>query len=202
MTDKSVINYNIYDDHQLLSFIAKDDDLAFDEIYERYWSKLYAYAYNRIRIKEICEEIIQDVFVSLWSNRHILVLSAPLSTYLYTAVKYQILNFVKSERVRSAYAESFMKFRDSLFDDSTNEQMNLNDLKLLVEKSIEELPEKCREVFRMSRSQHLSIQEIALQLNISHKTVENHLTKALKHLRGSLGDFMAIIVFFEVYKDF
>ncbi len=110
-----------------------------------------------------------------------------------------MLNFIKSTQVRNNYIDSFNHFRDALFDDSTNEQMALNDLKMMLEKSITELPEKCQEVFRLSRTQHLSIQEISLQLNISHKTVENHLTKALKHLRNSLGDFLVLSIFFELF---
>lgn len=179
--------------------IQQGDTLAFDEMYEKYWAKLYAFAYNRLREKEACEEIIQDIFVSLWANRENLQITSSLSGYLFQAVKYQMLNFMKSTQVRNSYIDSFNHFRDALFDDSTNEQMALNDLKMMLEKSIEELPDKCQEVFRLSRIHHLSIQEIALQLNISHKTVENHLTKALKHLRSSLGDFLVFSLFFELF---
>lgn len=70
--------------------------MAFDEIYERYWSKLYAYAYNRLRDKETCEEIIQEVFVSLWANRKTTKIESSVSGYLYQAVKFQMLNFEES----------------------------------------------------------------------------------------------------------
>ena len=94
----------------------------------------------------------------------------------------------------------FSHFRDQLFDDSNNESIAFNELRMMLEKSMSDLPEKCQEVFRMSRVQHLGIQEIAQQLNISHKTVENHLTKALKHLREDLGDFLILMVVIGVIR--
>ncbi|MDI9861968.1 RNA polymerase sigma-70 factor [Flectobacillus rhizosphaerae] len=179
---------------ELFSLLQEGKSMAFDEIYERYWSKLYAYAYNRLRDKETCEEIIQEVFVSLWANRKTTKIESSVSGYLYQAVKFQMLNFMKSAEVRNNYLAQFSHFRDQLFDDSNNESIAFNELRMMLEKSMSDLPEKCQEVFRMSRVQHLSIQEIAQQLNISHKTVENHLTKALKHLREDLGDFLILMV--------
>ncbi len=160
---------------------------------------MYAYAYNRLREKEVCEEIIQDVFVALWANRTTTQITSSLSGYLYQAVKFQMLNFIKSTRVRSSYLEHFLHFREQLFDDSNNEHIAVNDLRAMLEKSMADLPEKCQEVFRLSRIQHLSIQEIALRLDISHKTVENHLTKALRHLRNTLGDFLVLGLLFEFF---
>lgn len=189
----------VHTDHELVVLMQQGNIPAFDEIYEKYWAKLYAYAYNRLREKEVCEEITQEVFISLWANRTTLHITTSLSGYLFQAVKYQMLNFMKSTQVRNSYIDSFNHFREHLFDDSTNEQMALTDLKMMLEKSISELPDKCQEVFRLSRIDHLSIKEIALQLDISHKTVENHLTKALKHLRGSLGDFLVMSIFFELF---
>lgn len=162
---------------------------AYECIYNEYWSKLYAYVYNRLKSKEITEEIIQEVFFSLWTRRADLQLTHSLSAYLFTAVKYQIFNYMKADKVRRTYANSFIRYEEQWQDNSNQEHIDCADLANAVEKEVARLPEKCQQVFRMSRHEHRSIHDIAAALNISHKTVENHLTKALKHLRIAFREY-------------
>jgi RNA polymerase sigma-70 factor (ECF subfamily) len=162
---------------------------AYECIYNKYWPLLYAYVYNRLKSREITEEIVQEVFFSLWNRRTALQLTQTLSAYLYTAVKYQIFNYMKADKVRKTYAATFSRYNDQLQDNSNVEYITYADLANAVEKEVSRLPEKCQQVFRMSRNEHRSIQDIAASLNISHKTVENHLTKALKHLRLAFREY-------------
>lgn len=156
---------------------------AYEHIYNRYWSRLYAYAYNRLKDKAAAEEIIQEVFFSLWMKHATLDLTHSLSAYLFTAVKYQLFNYIRTSQVRQHYARHFSQFLESTADSSGEEDIEAKDLKAAMDKEVEKLPEKCRQIFRMSRQEHRSIHDIAATLNISHKTVENHLTKALRQLR-------------------
>lgn len=172
----------------------------FAQIYHSYWSVLYSYAYNILRDKAVCEEIVQETFFSLWTRRKHLQITHSLKSYLITAVKFQTLNYIRSEKVRRDYAASYYAFEKSMADNSNEESIYLSDLKDLVEKEVSKLPPKCQEIFRLSRNEHKSIQNIADLLNISHKTVENQLTKALKHLRSSLGHFfVAVFIVFDVF---
>jgi RNA polymerase sigma-70 factor (family 1) len=143
--------------------------------------------YSRLKTKEAAEEIIQEVFFALWTRREELNITGSLTAYLFTAVKYQIFNYIKASKVRRTYATHF--YRYEMMDNSNEENIELSDLTNAVEKEVARLPEKCQQVFRMSRNEHKSIRDIAEALNISHKTVENHLTKALRQLRVAFSEY-------------
>jgi RNA polymerase sigma-70 factor (ECF subfamily) len=168
---------------------------AFSEIYERYWEKIYLYSFKRINSKDIAFEITQEIFVSLWVRRNEIEFHTSLSGYLFASARYQIIHYIKSSKLKSDYLLDFVAFRLSLTDNSNEETVNLHELESAVEKGLEGLPKRCQEIFRMSRHDQKSIKEISEQLNISHKTVENQLTFALKHLRVSLQEFMAMVLF-------
>lgn len=170
----------------MISLLSQGDREAYECIYNDYWNRLYAYVYNRLKTKEAAEEIIQEVFYSLWTRREELTIKHSLTSYLFTAVKYQVFNYIKAAKVRQAYASHFNSYQ---VDNSNEENIELSDLTHAVEKEVARLPEKCQQVFRMSRQEHLSVQDIAETLNISHKTVENHLTRALRQLRIAFSEY-------------
>lgn len=181
------------DDVNLVTQLNEGNKVAFENIYDRYANDLYRFVFNRIRLKEVSEEIVQEIFVSLWSKRAELRIGS-LSSYLYAASKYQMLTYFRSDKVRKKYAAEFALYLSERRDNSIEEFMNVSDLHSLIERAIQELPEKCREAFRLSRFEHFSIAEIAERMNISPRTVENYLTQALRHLRLSLGEFLAFMV--------
>lgn len=190
-----------YDEESLLSYLNKGSIVAFEHIYQLYWSPLYNYAYNIIRNKVVCEEIIQETFFSLWTKREALTITHSLKAYLFTAVKFQTLNYIRSEKVRRDYADSYTAFGKIVYDNSNEEHIDLTDLKTRIESEVAKLPEKCQQIFRLSRNEHRSVKNIADLLNISHKTVENQLTKALKHLRSSFGNFYLFTIVLSGFID-
>jgi RNA polymerase sigma factor (sigma-70 family) len=99
---------------------------------------------------------------------------------------------MRSEKVKRDYASSYTSFIEKSFDNSNEEHIHLSDLTSLIEKEVSKLPQKCQEIFRLSRNEHQSIKNIADLMNISHKTVENQLTKALRQLRSSLEQFFTL----------
>ncbi|GHN02264.1 DNA-directed RNA polymerase sigma-70 factor [Cytophagales bacterium WSM2-2] len=187
------------DDASLILQLNTGDKEAFETIYDRYSVDLYKFIFSRIRIKEISEEIVQEIFVSLWAKRESLKI-ASLSAYLFSASKYQILTYIRSDKVRKRYAAEFVLYLSGRHDNSIEEFINTSDLNSLIEKAITELPEKCQQVFRMSRFEHLTIKEIAERLNISTRTVENYITQSLRHLRLSLGEFLAFLLWLSIYN--
>lgn len=176
-------------DSGLLAMLKNDDDtFAFSELYNRYWDKLFGAAFKRVRSVETAEEIVQDLFTDLWMRRKALDIKAELPIYLYSAIRYRVINHMHKEMLKL----SFEKNGSVMFpvvDNSTEEMVIANDLRYRLESKAELLPLKCREVYYLSRHEHQSNKSIAKQLSISEKTVENQLTKALKRLRTSLNSF-------------
>lgn len=174
-------------DEVLLKLLKHEHMAAFEEIYNRYWDKLYTAAYKRVQLKEVSEELVQDLFTSLWINRNKVDIRTSLAAYLFTSIKYLVLNYMQKEMVRSNYRESLSGDR---VDNSTEETVLLNDLALNINAAVEQLPDKCKSVFELSRKEYKSNKEIAAELGISEKTVENQLTKALKRLRLGLNSLL------------
>jgi RNA polymerase sigma-70 factor (ECF subfamily) len=168
---------------------------AFEEIFNRYWLKLYAAAYKRVKCREVSEEIIQDLFTILWTKRGSVQIHTSLAAYLYTSVRYLVFNHLQKEMVRENYKDSFLAANKS-FDNSTEEAVLVNDLNRNIEKVMNYLPPKCRSVFELSRKENKTNREIAEVLGISEKTVEGHLTKAIKQLKSGLTDISRLASWF------
>lgn len=189
---------NRSNDLVLVDLMRQGNALAFQKIYDAYWEKLFDYTYNRLHIREASEEVVQDVFYSLWANRETIFITTSLSAYLYGATRHRLLNELRSAKVRKAYAADYASFIKHAYDNSNVEQQDVKDLQRLIEARLAELPENCQSVFRLSRQQYIPNQTIAEKLKISTKTVENYLTHALKHIRTSLGGFWVSLLMFLV----
>lgn len=177
-------------DSDLLILLRKGEARTFELIYERFSGRLYHYINNRVNSKEVSEEIVQEIFLSLWGRRATLNITTSLEAYLFGAAKFSILTYIRSENVRKKYAAHFGSFSDDHVDNSHQEMMEVMDLRYCIERSIAALPERCRTAFHLSRIENEPISRIAERMKISHRTVENYLSQALKHLRTSLGQFL------------
>ena len=177
--------YSTHSDEQLLIMLRNDNDEAFVEIYNRYWDKLLAIGYNHARNKETAEEIVQDVFMSLWNRRHETEIDR-LAAYLATAVKFAVFKTLARENRRKALLAGQPADVPTSPDEAIIEAKFLKEY---LDGVVAGLPEKCRLVFTYSREHQLSTKEIADTLQLSHKTVESHLTKALKTIRYYLGNY-------------
>jgi RNA polymerase sigma-70 factor (ECF subfamily) len=177
-------------DDRLIALIQENDIVAFERIYNKYWSKLYLSAYNILRDRQVSEDITQEVLVNLWMKRANLQLTS-LNAYLYTAVRYQVFNIIRSGKVR---ADLFNRLEELFSKNGGEEILSEKEINRLLEQGVAELPEKCRQIFIMSRREHLSTKEIAERLGIAPKTVENQLTVALNRLRKTLGDFVCVAI--------
>ncbi|TZF83274.1 RNA polymerase sigma-70 factor [Pedobacter sp. BS3] len=186
-------------DETLLENLKKGNRDAFEKIYLKYWDKLYSSVYKRVKITEVAEEIVQDFFVSLWEKRAQITVHTSFEAYIFTAVRYQVLNYLQKEMTRNNY-KAGLSIQET-YSNTTLDQVYMKELDKVIESEISQLPDKCQHVFRLSRQENLSIKEIAEKLEISTKTVENHLTKALRILRISLKDYMvASALLFYLYK--
>jgi RNA polymerase sigma-70 factor (family 1) len=180
---------------ELVALMKDDHRGAFNEIYERYWLRLYMAAVKRVKSKDDAKDLVQDLFFSIWMKRESLIINTSLSSYLYTAIKYKVINYIESNIVKGNYLESLNKALID-YDNQTNETISARDLQQFLDSRINDLSPKVKQVFELSRKENLSISEIALKLNVSDQTVKNQLSKALKILRIELSDISATFLFF------
>lgn len=185
-------NFKNLSDEELSILLSNAVSGSFEEIFNRYWFQLYACAYKRVRCRETAEEIVQELFTSLWVKRNIRIHTS-LAAYLFTSIRYLVLNHIQKEAIRKNFKDSLQTGK-SAYEKTTEETVLLNDMKREIEKEINFLPSKCRSVFELSRKEHKTNREIAVVLGISEKTVENHLTKAISRLRLNLNDMICLAI--------
>ena len=181
---KSAPQMDEHRESELLHALHSGSEEAFTEIYEHYWLKLLALAYSHTNDKQDAEEIVQDVFVSIWRRRTTFKINS-LSRYFAIAIKFSVFKF-KQRQARKRVLEQENCQQEELSDD--DQRMEARFLEEYFRAVVEQLPEKCRMVFNYSRVQGMNNSEIATEMEISEKTVEAHLTKAIKALRISLKD--------------
>jgi RNA polymerase sigma-70 factor (family 1) len=180
-----------YTDQELLELLQKGDDDAFTGIYLRYWDKLTVVAMNRLGSLEEAREVVQEVFCNLWRRREQLEIAYSLNTYLAAAVKYEIFKrFAVKSRRRRLEQQVLGQWQEAA--DYTLQYLNANELQSELSQLIKALPEKCRVVFQLSRDQGYTQKQIAKELGIAEKTVEAHLSAALRKLRIGLSHLFTL----------
>jgi len=179
--------YSSHTDEQLLQLLKEGDQAAFTEIYRRFWKLLFSVAANKLHDPEDAKELVQDVFVSLWKRHEELTIDHSIKAYLAGAVKFRVYTRLSLKEKRRRQESSIPAPSSST--PYIEDQINLKDLMAKLDIATAQLPERCRLVYQLSRDEGLSRKEIAKQLNISEKTVENQVTRALHHLRAALRSF-------------
>lgn len=166
----------------LIRKISEDDELALRELFDIYYQKLFHLALYFLKTKELAEEVTSDVFFIIWKRRKTLTEIDDIEKYLYTSTKNQALHYLRRSSVIDS--ETLDLYTVNLLPDENNpeEQLLNQEYQKLIQKAINSLPEKCREVFRLVLSDKLKHREIAQLLNISEKTVEAHITSAYKRI--------------------
>lgn len=180
----------------LLQKIAQGDEESFTEAFDRYYAGLCFYADKFIHDPDESRSLVQQVFVDLWMKRHKLVIAQSLKAYLFTTVKNYSLDYLKHKLVETKYLHEAQPESVS-FDRDLIEEAELN---ARINSAIEELPEKCREIFILCRFEELRYSEIAQKLEISVKTVEMQMGIALKKLRTKLTDNQNIKIFLYLFS--
>jgi RNA polymerase sigma-70 factor (family 1) len=196
-----VEDYQSYTDQELIYLLKDNSRPAFTQIYDRYQGLLYIYACKITKDESEAEDIVQEVLFYLWDKRNVISFEHSLSSYLYSAIRYKFFNLIDRKKVRTDYAQSFQNFINR---ETTQADFSVREKEMvrLIEKEISLLPEKMREVFELSRKNHLSHKEIAEKLDITEKTVKNQVNNALKTLRVKLGvlNFCIFLLNFYYFK--
>ena len=169
-------------DDELVRRLRSGDELAFTEIYNRYWEKLLAIGYFHTKDKQAAEDIVHDVMMSLWSRKSELEIHS-LEAFLATAIKFAVFKSIARDRKRRDFAA---RVPSDLSKTEIEDKLEARFIEEYLHGAVEQLPQKARLVFTYSRSEKLSVSEIARKMDLSPKAVEYHMTKALRALRNTL----------------
>lgn len=190
-----MINYAAQDDASLLQLMKAGDQEAFTALYNKYWYPLLTYVMKAVRVYSEAEDIVQELFTSLWKRREALEVNASLSTYLFNSGRYMAIRSIERNISRSNYLQRLSDQLDNGGVPSPETLLHMRNLEEQMELAIRSLPEKMREIFNLSRKQQLSYKEIAEQLGISEETVRKQISNALTRLRAQVGYAPAGIIF-------
>ena len=181
----------------LLSALKNDDVKAFDQLFADYGKRLYHFAYGYLKSREDAEGLVQEVFLKIWKNRDNLNPDLSFKAYLFKIAYHFILEFFEKSNRQRAYQHRLLEEAIE-FTDETDERLNYQMLLEKVESLIQKLPSRQKEILLKRKKEGIPVKEIAEQLGISSKTVENHLTEAIKNLKNGLGkeDISVLLLFF------
>lgn len=182
------MNYKIFDDAILLKLLKAGDGAALEEIYVRYSEPVFLAALKKVRSKAIAEELVQNLFISLWVKRETVQIQQ-LQSYLQSAIRYQVIDYIRSKIIRERYYQQ-AKDQMNVQENLSESRLLLHELSIAIDNTIKKLPQKTQEIFRLSRYEKRSIKEIAQYMNLSEKAVEYHVTQSLKFMRLHLKDFI------------
>ena len=180
-------------DDQLAVRLTHRDEVAFEQVFKTHYKNLYAYALTMLKNEADAEEMVQQVFFKLWERSENLSFSSSIPAYLYRAVHNESLNFLKHQKVKAGH-QMHVAYSMKNTSEQAHGKLTGKELEQKFREALNELPEQCRTVFQLSRFEDLKYKDIAEKLDISVKTVENHMVKALKILRTKLVDFLTLIL--------
>jgi RNA polymerase sigma-70 factor (ECF subfamily) len=185
------------EDSELISLLKEKPDLGIKKIFDTYYATLVGTSYNLVKKEDVAKDIAQEVLLKLWENRDQFDIQKSLKNYLKRAAINSSINHIKSKHGKKWEEPEYLEIQD----DYTAQKIDADDLEHLITNYISALPEKCRMVFMLSRFENLSNKEIAEHLDISVKTVESQITKALKFLRKTvLPHIHRLILLFSFFQ--
>lgn len=178
---------NTFHDHNdtaLIGLLQKGDKSAFETIYRKYAGNVYTYVRKNIQSKEDCEEIVQDIFTSLWIQHTRMEIKSGFAPYLIGIARYKIIHYFRRNALLKKYQSHFALF-EAVYCRFEDPEINHSAIQAILEKIIKELPERCQEALKLRLAEDLSNRDIAKRMNISTRTVEVYMFRAFNHIRDS-----------------
>lgn len=181
-------------DGELFQLVKDGDIAAFREIYDRYWKLLFYMAEKKLRGFQDSEEIVQDIFADLWLKKSAIDLQYSLKSFLAGMAKFKIYTKLSQQYRRQMQTEDTACTENILTDISVEDVYQIKELREEIFKAVNELPERCQLIYKLSREEGLSYKQIAAHLHLSEKTVETQMSRALKRLRAAFGTFISMFL--------
>jgi RNA polymerase sigma-70 factor (family 1) len=185
------------EEKRIATSVSSGEEIDFEKIFKLHYSKLIFFANKFVNDVDTAEELVSETFACLWEKRHKYSFDNSFSGFLYKMVQNRCLNYLKHKKVESEYVNYLSK--NNLLNEATafeEEKYAAKEFETYILEAIDNLPARCREVFKLSRFEQKKNREIASLLNISNKTVERQMTIALEKLRFRLQHFLVLILFF------
>ncbi|WP_421940094.1 RNA polymerase sigma factor [Pedobacter sp.] len=186
--------YDKISDGELFLLIKEDDEKAYAEIFKRYAEILLRHAFRLLANKEEANDVIQDVFMTLWQKRAEIEIKTALSSYLYSAIRNRIFDHLSHQKIAVRYAESISAFMIEGYN-ITDDVVRERELAHLIQREIDALPSRMREVFLLNKKEGLSYSQIADQMGITSETAKQQVYKAVKILKPRIDDFLSAFPF-------
>lgn len=183
-----------FEERYLIKKLNEGDMGAFEVIFKMHYGKLCQYLLMLFKNQSIVDNIAQDVFLYIWENREKITIKKSLQAYLFSAGRYKAINHIRDVKSHTHIIEGNI-YRENDLETSSDQVLEMKELNHIVEEAIKSLPDRCQQIFRLSRDQDLSNKEIAKILNISVNTVENQMSIALKKLRSHLKPYFLKMFF-------
>lgn len=178
---------------QLIITLKAGDLTAFEMLFRTYYQPLCNYAFTFVQDRDEAEEIVQSTFLNIWEKRESLSIHTGIRPYLYAMVRNACLNVLKHEKIKQQHAAMEMAVAERSVE-SVARTVMASELETKIYRAMDQLPEQCRLIFKLSRFEELKYAEIAQQLHISIKTVENQMGKALRIMREQLKDYLPLLI--------
>lgn len=178
---------------QLITTLKAGDLTAFEMLFRTYYQPLCNYAFTFVQDRDEAEEIVQSTFLNIWEKRESLSIHTGVKPYLYAMVRNACLNLLKHEKIKQQHAAMEMAVAERSVE-SVARTVMASELEAKIYQAMDHLPEQCRLIFKLSRFEELKYSEIAQQLDISVKTVENQMGKALRIMREQLKDYLPLLI--------
>lgn len=175
-----------------IAALINGDNAAFDKIFLKYYSRTLVFVNSLVKRQEDAEDIVEDIFVWIWSNRIKLDPAKNFNSFIYTIARNSALNYFKRNKIKSNYENSFP---DTFYSLSSDEEFIAQETELLIKLTVENMPPQRRNIFELKHNQQLSNHEIAERLGISVKAVEKHMRLALRDIQHVISAFLAFMYF-------
>jgi RNA polymerase sigma-70 factor (ECF subfamily) len=182
-------------EQQVLAVLKEGRESAFEMLFKTYYKPLCNYAYSFLNDKDEAEEVVQSAFITVWDKRQTIDIQTSIKSYLYRMVRNSCLNVIKHEKIKQQHVAYEMAGGEPSHE-GVSQSVTSSELEQKIYEAMKALPEQCRLVFQLSRFEELKYAEIATQLDISVKTVENQMGKALRIMREKLKEFLPLFLIF------
>jgi len=189
-------DFILYSDEELMQEIKADNMFAFDVLYKKYCKRVYKFGYSILKSQEESENLMQDVFLSLWENRNKVEKDSSIKSYIFTIAYNSAVSFIRKKAKESQFVE-YLKSLQEINIEPVNVELEFKELTNKLEEIVKSLPQRQKEVYLMHKVEGLKYSEIAERLNISVNTIENHMSGALKTIRKKLGNYSLIAILFS-----
>ncbi|MGQ8338817.1 RNA polymerase sigma-70 factor [Sunxiuqinia sp. A32] len=187
---------------ELLQLLKNGDEASFKVVYNHFYSRLFYFVSEYIPNRDIAENVLQDTFLTLWEKKQRLSPDTNLNAYLYTVAKNNSLKKLRDAKYRNAIFQSGelteyeLELNTGALGKLETSDLIFSEIEEIIQNTLQNLPPQCKQVFELSRLQHKKNTEIADELGISVKTVEGHITKAIKVFKIALKEYLPLITFF------